>query len=121
MKGIVVLATALALTGCGTLVTQTRNFNKGMCDTPDVWPIPRVYSGTVLDIWAVAQGGEMGGYLFWDIPFSLIADTVILPYTAFRQIRDGSHKCASVSSQSAGGAQQSAPVDGSRPAGESRH
>jgi len=84
------------LSGCGTFITQTNDFNEAKCSPNAPASIPRTYSGTILDIWTVAAdgpGGQMAAFLFWDIPFSLIGDTVILPYTAVRQMTSGSHRC----------------------------
>ncbi len=54
--------------------------------------IPRVYSGTAMDLCVVTQDdtGQGGAIMFWDMLFSIPADTLILPYTAFMQVKDGS-------------------------------
>jgi hypothetical protein len=62
--------------------------------------LPRVYSGLVVDAWmvkqTVVQGGEgaaQGGlFAFLDIPLSLAADTLVLPFTIYQQIRFGNFR-----------------------------
>lgn len=93
------ISVALLLGGCGTLMTQlpafNRQFKKVKCgdDAPHV--VPRIYSGVALDVWSVVQDppGQVGALLFWDIPFSFAADTMLLPYTVVTQVQRGSYKC----------------------------
>jgi uncharacterized protein YceK len=51
--------------------------------------IPRVYSGVANDIRFLTGNYGDKGFVFWDLPFSLIADTLVLPYTLYSQIRYG--------------------------------
>ena len=62
---------ALAVSGCATTVTVFE-------EDPD----NLIYSGTRRDLdgWAFAHGG------FIDLPFSFVADTILLPYTVPRTI-----------------------------------
>jgi len=62
--------------------------------------MPRVYSGVVFDFWAL--GNPAGVPFLFDMPFSFVADTLILPSTIYDQVQYGSHskKCASPVSQS---------------------
>ena len=83
----------VALTSCGTMMALHADAPKEFARTPDLpcsWP--RLYSGISLDIYAVKQNSQIGAILFWDIPLSLAMDTIVLPITAFLQIRDGSFK-----------------------------
>ena len=85
----------VALTSCGTMMALHADAPKEFARTPDLpcsWP--RLYSGISLDIYAVKQNSQIGAILFWDIPLSLAMDTIVLPITAFLQIRDGSFKGA---------------------------
>ncbi|NOT19800.1 MAG: YceK/YidQ family lipoprotein [Sideroxydans sp.] len=105
MNKYLLITLVFVLTGCGTLITQT---HESECPADTCFPTLRMYSGTYLDACAVVKdvprGGQIGAMLFWDLPFSLAVDTVILPYTTFRQIRDGSHKCIPLPSESAANA-----------------
>ncbi len=93
------VSVAFLLSGCGTLMTQlpafNRQFKKVTCGDDAPHSVPRLYSGVALDIWSVVQNppGQVGAFLFLDIPFSLVADTVLLPYTAVKQVKRGSYKC----------------------------
>ena len=37
--------------------------------------------------------GQIGAWLFFDVPFSFAADTVLLPYTTVRQFGSGGYRC----------------------------
>lgn len=79
----------LLLQGCASIYTNRYSYYEAAdfrCD--ETHSIPRVYSGTVLDIYNV--GAENAGFfVLLDMPFSLILDTVLLPYTAYRQYKEG--------------------------------
>jgi len=83
----------LFLTGCGTVITQ-HEMKDG---TPMEGPFKgqeinsKVYSGTVFDVLAQitppGSGGNIGGLIFLiDLPLSLAADTVVLPYTLYYEV-----------------------------------
>lgn len=87
----------LQLSGCGTLgsfsearVTPGPNaFGGCKC-------VPRIYGGSAIDTCVVIIGkwhdsGEVVGYLLYDLPFSMVLDTVALPYTVVKQIKDGNN------------------------------
>jgi len=82
------IATGLA-TGCSTVATIAGGLapDKFHCD-PN-YTIPRVYSGMANDIRFLRDGSEDGGVVIWDMPFSLVADTLALPYTIYGQARYG--------------------------------
>src|SRR5687768_12696243 len=69
---LVVTLFSMALAGCGTVSDWKRGYG------------PRVYGGVQWDL------GDQAGCVItpfwiaiWDVPFSLIADTILLPYTIF--------------------------------------
>ncbi len=51
--------------------------------------VSRVYSGLSNDICFLKGEYQDKGLVFWDIPFSLVADTVFLPYTVYTQAKHG--------------------------------
>jgi uncharacterized protein YceK len=71
-------------------MTRTGHFETEMQAQDAPCKLPKVYSGTLLDVYAVKQNTQIGAFLFWDIPFSLLADTMILPLTIYEQSRYGS-------------------------------
>jgi uncharacterized protein YceK len=78
--------------GCGTLITRYVSPNW----TPPAPSLARIYSGTMFDFRCflrpemhATQG--IGGFCLADVPFSIVADTVILPFTIYEQIRYGSY------------------------------
>jgi hypothetical protein len=40
-------------------------------------------------LYSQGGGGLLGSIVMLDLPFSFVADTVILPYTAYKQITEG--------------------------------
>ena len=87
-----VVAVTLSSTGCGTIITRYAGPNW----TPPEPPLPRIYSGTVFDFRCLlypkmhdTQG--IGGFCLVDVPFSILADTVILPLTVYEQVKYGSY------------------------------
>jgi uncharacterized protein YceK len=65
--------------------------------------MPRMYSGTAMDIcgFTSENSGQGGAIMFWDMFFSIVADTVVLPYTTVMQVKHGNisstKKCSSES------------------------
>ncbi len=81
-----------AFTGCGTIITRYVSPNW----TPPAPKLSRIYSGTQFDFRCFlspsmhdTQG--IGGFCLVDVPFSIIADTVILPLTIYEQVKYGSY------------------------------
>lgn len=104
MKTIALLLISLSLAGCGTINTVLRGDEvtsrelldkKSYCNT-----VPRIYSGVYYDFCllnAPAPAPEQPGRSGYAMPGLLIdaalcgvLDTVALPYTIYRQSRDGS-------------------------------
>lgn len=96
MKRLILLLIAvILLPACGTI----RTLGEG----PVALPVPkneescqsitRVYSGIQYNYCFVNDDAgtnwELYNILFWDYPFSFIADTVVLPYTLIRQLISG--------------------------------
>jgi len=86
------LCVMISSMGCGTIITRYVSPNW----TPPAPPLPRIYSGTMFDFRCFlrpemhdTQG--IGGFCLVDTPFSLIADTLILPLTIYEQIKYGSY------------------------------
>lgn len=98
MKFTLVLLACLTMTlqGCSTIYTVSSDRTAPEELKQDVCrnecSIPRVYSGVALDFCMILKGdgGQGSAIMFWDIFFSLPADTLILPYTAYLQITKGS-------------------------------
>jgi uncharacterized protein YceK len=85
-KNCLILAIVLLLQGCSSVLTVT-NGDKIRCD-PDS-TITRIYSGTSNDIRFLAGNYQDKGVAFFDLPFSLAADTIFLPYTVVTQAAYG--------------------------------
>ena len=94
--GAVVLALAVCVMiscmGCGTIMTRYAAPNWGPPDPA----LPRIYSGTIFDFRCFlrphmhdTQG--VGGLCLVDVPFGIIADTVMLPLTIYEQVKYGSY------------------------------
>ena len=77
------------LTGCSTVGTVMGGANGHQITDDRRYTIPRVYSGTASDVAFLRVGGEDAGLVFFDLPFSAVADTIILPYTLVTQSKHG--------------------------------
>jgi uncharacterized protein YceK len=77
--GLVILVTcSLSLCGCGT-------FSDTMCGPAGDNHV--FYRGVRLDVEGVKEGGPMV-LMAADIPFSAVADTLLVPYLAYHQLAD---------------------------------
>ena len=87
------LVIACQINGCATIVTtySPDEVATEACQSKNCAFLPRIYSGTVMDFCgATASGsGQGGGLMLWDLPLSFVADTLILPYTVYKQITEG--------------------------------
>ncbi|MCP1625624.1 YceK/YidQ family lipoprotein [Pseudomonas nitroreducens] len=103
---LMVLTIAVCVAGCGSTRTLTSDSvakvddlelkGTGCGDT-----LPRVYGGVVYNLCVMSGDSQTRGGLlykiapmevpvaFLDMGFSAVADTVTLPYTLYRQSRDG--------------------------------
>jgi len=78
---------AISVSGCSTIYTQvnTEENDCGIClDTP------RLYSGTAYNLCYLSSSSPMTIVNIIDLPLSLIADTIISPYTGYQQYKKGS-------------------------------
>lgn len=83
---------ALADAGCSTIVTRY----SGPEWTPPSPTLPRLYSGTLFDMRcffrpAMHETEDIRWFCLLDVPFSLAADTIILPLTIYEQVKYGSY------------------------------
>lgn len=97
MAALGVSVAALLLSGCGTVNSVMRKegdtarelrLAKTYCQS-----IPRAYSGVAFDFCMLHAAPDPTGFLIplvlVDIAVSAVADTVVLPYTIYRQSADG--------------------------------
>lgn len=85
------LSAALLLlsSGCAAIYTQTHfAYLEVIPNCSETWTFPNVYSGSTLDL-ACIPAENAGFFCLVDLPLSLVVDTLILPYTAYRQIHEG--------------------------------
>jgi uncharacterized protein YceK len=99
---LVLVGMTLIMGGCGTVTTVFRGDDvtvrelkgkKTYCQS-----VPRVYSGVAYDLCVLhgpansADGLSLNGipWAVLDVPVSGVLDTLILPYTIYRQRADGS-------------------------------
>jgi len=84
---IIVLALLVLNSGCSTIYTH--NFSQENNDCSTCSTLPWVYSGVMYDL-CYTKYPEAGLIIFLDAPFSFVADTVVLPYTIYKQYSEGS-------------------------------
>ena len=79
------LIAAVAISGCGTTFQGCGLFG------------PAIYGGVRCDILSIAQEPELAALiLVVDLPFSFLADTVILPWSIYNEIKRGGVKVKSI-------------------------
>ena len=105
---------ALALSGCGTISSVSRSdhtiISKLQRQQTYCESVPRVYSGTAYDFCMLHSKPRYNGarypdddaprqysnnhapFHLWDMPWPLVLDTIILPYTIYIQNIEGSLK-----------------------------
>jgi uncharacterized protein YceK len=96
------LLITLLLCGCGTITTRSSDFDKQL---PKDHNLVRVYSGVLWDLNVMDPSTSIGQppgedpeqpyfnvlYVF-DLPFSLVADTLMLPFSIYEQTVYGSYR-----------------------------
>jgi len=80
---------AAVASGCSTVATLVGGAVPERYDCTDAQFVPRVYSGVFNDVAILRSDAADKGIVVWDLPFSFVADTVVLPYTVYAQIRYG--------------------------------
>jgi uncharacterized protein YceK len=88
MKKILPILVPLFITGCSTATTVIGGAN-GTYKIEFSRSIPRVYSGTANNLTYCHEGNAEDFTTLIDIPFSLAADTLMLPYTIVTQAKYG--------------------------------
>lgn len=83
------LLVLLALSGCSTMATISGGVSPEKFDCDPNYSIPRIYSGITNDVRFLRGNYADKGFIFWDMPFSLVADTAALPYTIYTQTKYG--------------------------------
>jgi uncharacterized protein YceK len=87
--------------GCATVYTLSSDRVEGsMYEHPDgPQSMPRVYSGLIGDVTCLRETGTHGGeagqivaLCLIDTPLSIFADTLLLPFTIYEQVRFGSFR-----------------------------
>lgn len=77
------------VTACATAYTQlTDPYDTDLANCPDLHTIANVYSGTLLDL-ACIPAENAGFFCLVDLPMSLMADSMVLPLSVYRQIKVG--------------------------------
>lgn len=86
--GLLLLITLLP--GCASLYTQTNDaYEDAGAGCGDSKTIPNVYSGFVFDLYCL-PAENAGFFCLVDLPMSLVVDTLLLPYSVYRQTTYGS-------------------------------
>ena len=87
INNILFVTLCILMSGCSTIYTQTANldcYNKCM-------HISQIYSGTSSELCELMSNTSNPlGYEIIDLPLSFVFDTVILPYTIYKQNTEGS-------------------------------
>ena len=86
---VILCGALLGSAGCSTFATLGGDLRLDKLQCDEGYTIPRVYSGLANDIRFLRGNYQDKGLVVFDAPFSLAADTILLPYTIYRQVRYG--------------------------------
>jgi len=88
---LAVLVAAPIVAGCSTLVTLNAGHDNKQFQCDAGAYVPRVYSGIFHDMQLIRRAKSPGRVAapVIDVPFSAVADTLVLPYTIYRQAHRG--------------------------------
>ena len=107
-KTVAVFGISIGVTSCGTFNTALQDESKVgyrmRKEETRCTSIPRMYSGVFYDLCALNSdrsvlrgpyvynvGTHYAPYIFFDIAFSGVLDTVLLPVTTYTQIKEGNY------------------------------
>ena len=90
IKSVSIVFLLIQIGGCASIYTQSHDaYLDAKVDCSDSKTIPNVYSGFVFDLYCVPA--ENAGFLcLVDLPLSFVIDSLILPYTIYKQSKSGS-------------------------------
>jgi uncharacterized protein YceK len=88
-RRILAATIGLLLAGCGTVAGLVGHFEPERLDCAEGDFVPRVYAGVFGDIALLRRGTAEQELVWFDLPFSLVADTLVLPWTLVTQILHG--------------------------------
>jgi uncharacterized protein YceK len=79
----------ISLSGCASIYTQSTDYYaKDLQDCSGYTTIPNVYSGVIFDLYCL-PAENAGFFCLIDLPLSVAADTLMLPYTIHKQMKQG--------------------------------
>jgi len=93
LQSTIIAVALLSLGGCGTMAGLSGQHVSGQA-FGDCECVPNMYGGTAIDacvVFVSKWGDGAAGWLMYDLPFSLVADTVVLPITFVKQISEGNN------------------------------
>jgi uncharacterized protein YceK len=95
MRNILSVILLASTVGCASITTVFTPESRLACGKSA--SLNRIYSGTAMDISYVSHFGEDAGIAILDLPFSVVADSVLLLYTVPMQVVSGSRSCRNAS------------------------
>ena len=82
IRVFLLVLTGAGITGCATILSLSTAYEQTKCGSD--CNVPRIYSGTAVDICGLTAD-NLGVFAIIDLPLSLVADTLVLPYTYYAQ------------------------------------
>lgn len=89
MRALFLFLLLIHISGCATIISQSDGHDNDalMCDPEQGFST--IYSGTKLDAHCLYINADNAAlFCFLDLPLSLVADTIILPYTIYSEVTD---------------------------------
>lgn len=106
IKTLLRLIPLLFLASCASLYTLSDEADKEF-SKPDFCAedctVHRVYAGTALDLCLLRteDSGQAGAIAFYDLPFSFVVDSLVLPYSLYKQLTVGGSISQPIAAKSA--------------------
>lgn len=91
----VILILSLLLNGCATIISRYASDERLTYDPPSDPSPPGIYGGTREIMGLLVTCPKDCSLFIWDLPFSFVADTIILPLTIYEQFAGNLLKAAS--------------------------
>lgn len=89
-KYLIAVVSLSHISGCASIYTQSHDaYTDAEVGCSDSSTIPNIYSGSVFDIYCI-PAENAGFFCLVDLPFSFVVDSLLLPYTIYKQSKYGS-------------------------------
>ena len=87
MRTFFLILLLVNISGCATIISQSDGHDDDVIMCHPEQGFSAIYSGTKLDTYCLYIGADNAAFFcLLDLPLSLVADTLILPYTIYSEV-----------------------------------